>query len=284
MQQARELLEQGRVLEALALYRHTDQTYVYDPEERAKEQAADYNAGAGCLHQDDGVQCDACRNKGWIAEARGTESVLSQCACMAQRRAVAQMHRSGLQDLVARYTMDAFTTRTAWHRSMRDKADAFLASDAAWYFAGGQVGSGKTHICTAICAQLLQRGIGVRYMLWRDESTKLKAITNEPEYGEAIATWKTAPVLYIDDLFKAARNDARDLPTGADIRLAFEIINYRYNDLRLRTIISSEWMIDELERFDEGIASRILERSRGCIAEVCRTANRNYRILRGVTT
>lgn len=277
MIQAKELFEQGRLAELLEQHRHTGQTSAFDPAERAQEQAADYNAGEGFLHLDDGVQCDACRNKGWIAVVRGAEFALSPCACKVQRKAVAQMQKSGLKDLVARYTFDAFTVGTPWHRSMRDKANAFLASDSAWYFTGGQVGSGKTHICTAICAELLQRGVGVRYMLWRDESTRLKSIANDPGYEDAVAEWKTAQALYIDDLFKIMRSDPRAAPTDADVRLAFEILNYRYNDKRLRTIISSEWMIEELEKFDEGIASRILERSRSCCAEIGRSPGRNHR-------
>ena len=274
----KELLIQGQTLEALDLHRHTEQAYVFDPVERAKERAADYNATPGSLHLHDGVECADCRNKGWVSVARVAEDMLAPCSCMTQRRAVAQLRNSGLQDLIGRYTMDAFTERMPWHQDMRKKADAFLASDSAWYFAGGQVGCGKTHICTAICAELLQRGVSVRYMLWRDESMRLKAIVNGPDYHEAVAAWKTAPALYIDDLFKAARADARDMPTGADIRLAFEIINHRYNDRKLRTIISSEWMLEEIMRMDDGVASRIFERSKGCCVEIGRDAARNHRI------
>ena len=277
MQQAKALFEQGRIEELLAQYRHTQESLAYDPIGHVQEQADDYNASDGNLHLDDGVLCDVCRNKGWTATANGIHFALRACGCMAKRQAVVRMRKSGLHDLLKRYTLDAFTTHTPWHRIMREKADIFLTEDTTWYFTGGQVGCGKTHICTAICAELLKRGIGVRYMLWRDESAKLKAISNEPEYDAAIMRWKTAPVLYIDDLFKAARSDARDKPSGADIRLAFEIINYRYNNLDLRTVISSEWMVEELMSFDEGVGSRVLERIKLCCAEIGRSPDRNYR-------
>ena len=50
---------------------------------------------------------------------------------------------------------------------------------------------------------------------------------------------KKVKVLYIDDFFKGGITDA-------DFRLAFEIINARYNDKGLRTIISSEVKIKDL--------------------------------------
>ena len=69
---------------------------------------------------------------------------------------------------------------------------------------------------------------------------------------------KTAPVLYIDDLFKGAER-----PTQGDLNIAFELLNYRYNDERLYTIISTEKLLDELIAIDEAIGSRIAERSKG---------------------
>lgn len=53
-------------------------------------------------------------------------------------------------------------------------------------------------------------------------------------------------------------------PTPADINLAMEIINYRYNlsrsnDQRMITIISSEKTISELREIDEALTGRIKE-------------------------
>jgi DNA replication protein DnaC len=119
----------------------------------------------------------------------------------------------------------------------------------------GSVGSGKTHLCTAICGALLDQGKFVRYMLWRDESVKLKAIVNDGEYEAEIKPLKNCQVLYIDDLFKGGA-------TAADIKLAFEILNSRYNR-RLTTIISCEKTPEELLAIDEALGSRIYERSKG---------------------
>jgi DNA replication protein DnaC len=78
----------------------------------------------------------------------------------------------------------------------------------------------------------------------------------EDWYQAKIKKLKRVPVLYIDDFFKGGASDA-------DIKLAFEILNARYNDTALRTIISSEIDLDGLMRIDEAIGGRIYERSRG---------------------
>ncbi len=243
-----------------------------------QRQVDDYNRTDGNLHEQDGIVCEKCRNRGHYMIAQGITQAMAFCECRKRRIAFAAIQRSGLADLMQRYTLQAFTADTPWHAMMRQKADAFLADDTAWLFIGGQVGCGKTHLCTAVCGELMQRGHAVRYMQWRDESTRLKAMVgDDAAYQQAIDQWKNADVLYIDDLFKIKRQDGFASPSDADVRLAFEIINHRYNDLKKRTVVSSEWMIGELMGFDEGAASRIYERSRRCCAEVGRAQEKNYR-------
>ena len=67
----------------------------------------------------------------------------------------------------------------------------------------GQVGSGKTHLAIAISNLLLDKGIGVIYMPYRDSITNLKqSILDEENYQREISKYKNAQVLLIDDLFK----------------------------------------------------------------------------------
>jgi DNA replication protein DnaC len=81
---------------------------------------------------------------------------------------------------------------------------------------------------------------------------------NDPQYNEDIHFYKTVDVLYIDDLFKTGRGVGKkaQMPTEADINLAFEIINSR-SIQRKPTIISSESTIYEILNIDEAIGSRI---------------------------
>ena len=78
------------------------------------------------------------------------------------------------------YTFDKFQTESPWQEAVKNSALKFLEDhDRKWFFIGGQVGAGKTHLCTAMVGEFLKRGISAKYMLWRDEALKLKAVVND---------------------------------------------------------------------------------------------------------
>ena len=66
-----------------------------------------------------------------------------------------------------------------------------------------------------------------------------------------------------------------------DLKYLIEIINYRYqNDLK--TIITSERVLDELLDIDEATFGRAVEKCEGYLMNIPKDRNRNYR-LRSVT-
>lgn len=223
-----------------------------------------------------GVDCPLCKNRGYITEISGKHLVSVECRCMAKRRSLREIERSGMKELLERHTLENFKTKELWQAEMKRKAIDFLkGGSGGWFAALGSVGAGKTHLCTAICGELLNRGKGVRYMLWRDESVKIKAAANEAdEYERLIIPFKHVPVLYIDDLFKTKRGEQI---RPADVNLAFELLNYRYCSKKLVTIISSEKTMSELLSIDEAVGSRIYERCGGFCVEL--TGNKNRRLL-----
>ena len=114
-------------------------------------------------------------------------------------------------------------------------------------------------------------GVPVRYIRWREEATKIKANANDDiAYNRLLDNLKTAKVLYIDDFFKSK-------PTDADIKLAFDLIDYRYIT-KAQTIISSEITLSDLAKIDEAIAGRIAEMARGYILKISKGVNNNYRL------
>ena len=171
------------------------------------------------------------------------------------------MEKSGLSDMVQRYTFDSWETPEKWQWQAREIAARYVVERRGWFLTTGHSGSGKTHLCTAICASLMHEGLDTRYMLWRDVAVQAKAVvTDEDEYLRIVGPLKSVQVLYIDDLFKTERGKA---PTTGDVNLAFEILNNRYNDSRKLTIISTERSIDDLLNIDEALGSRIYEKSKG---------------------
>jgi DNA replication protein DnaC len=195
-----------------------------------------------------------------------------------------RMKRSGLKDIITDYTFSKFEDTEPWQKSIKKAAMEYAKDPEGWFFLGGQSGAGKTHLCTAICREFLLAGKRVRYMLWRDDIVKIKgAVTDSEEYCKMIDEFKRVDVLYIDDLFKTgkAMDNSIQKPTAADVNVAFEIINFRYNNPGLLTIISSELSEDELMDIDEAIGGRIYERAKAFT--IGKDRGRNYRIRRAVT-
>lgn len=253
----------------------------YDPFDHAKMKADTVNKTTGGL---DGYDCTKCLNRGMIAYPREDGTIYTkECSCMKIRRCVWEMERSGLKNVIREKTFEAFTTPEEWQKDLKSKTMEFADKLSGWLLCCGQPGSGKTHLCTAVCRQRLLAGDEVRYMPWRDKIAELKSVSLDGERREAVfKPFKTAQILYIDDLFKTGKGvDGSCGPTRADIDVAFEIIDHRERN-NLITIISTEKTKNELLDIDEALGSRILDKARGYVLEVNRNRKKNYR-LRGAT-
>lgn len=260
------------------------------PKEYEQAKADAYNNGIGNLDKEDGYNCDICKNKGMIASVVYNEKfgywteTVTTCKCHKARNAIRRLHRSGLKNVVKDYSFDKYETPEAWQQTIKETAMQFCQDDNHnFFFIGGQSGAGKTHICTAIAVHYIRMGKEVRYMLWRDEITRIKSVVNEyDQYGSLMDSLKQTDVLYIDDLFKCGKGDDGKVkaPTAADINAAFEILNYRYNNKNLITIISSERTLAELVDIDEAVAGRIAERSKagGYCINLKKDKSRNWRM------
>lgn len=208
------------------------------------------------------LDCPKCKNKGFVYYLDENNSISSKvCECYSKRESIKRIKKSGLENLMNEYTFDKYKAVENWQKEVKSKALAFLDDNyKKWFYIGGQVGSGKTFICTAITGELMTKGKRAVYMLWRDEVVALKANVNDfPEYDKRMSELKNAEVLYIDDFFKTEKG--KD-PTSADVNVAFELLNYRYNNHDLITIISSERPVDELMQIDEAVGCRIYQRAK----------------------
>ena len=248
------------------------------------------NATIGNRNEEDGYDCPLCKNKGTIYKlvdcGDGTYShCAADCKCSEVRKSIMRMKRSGLKDIIKDYTFDKYIDSEPWQKAIKASAMEYAKDPDGWFALCGQSGSGKTHLCTAICREFLLSGKRVVYMLWRDEIVKIKeaAQSGDSSLQDILERYKNADVLYIDDLFKTGKNQFNEMvkPSVADINYAFEIINYRYNNPKLLTIISSELSEEELLDIDEAIGGRIYERAK--TFTIAKSRDRNYRIRRAVT-
>lgn len=267
-------------MEKLNLNPHGRSVQSFDPAEQGRIKADSFNKEPGTLK---GYDCPKCINRGRIALPKDDGGItIKDCDCMKIRRCVQKMEDSGLREVIKSYTFDTYQDGEPWQTAIKRGALEYAEKVDGWLLFCGQSGSGKTHLCTAVCRQLLLAGEEVRYMPWRQDIRGLKAMEPANQI-EALKKLQTAPILFIDDLFKTGRAaDGSCNPTAADVGLAFDIINHRYTK-RLTTIISTERSPAELLDIDEAVGGRIVEMAQGHTYSIEKKQGRNYR-LRGIVT
>lgn len=240
----------------------------------------------GNLDRDDGYNCPICRNKGEIFKVFTTEGATDKngdpispfnydftktvpCSCMEKRRRYERSRMSGLPE---GYTFDTFKVDEGWQEDMRALCQRYLTDrawkDGAWLYMGGAIGSGKSHIVSALARELVYEK-NVSYMNWVREARQLKSVVNDNlDYGLLFRRFAYADILFIDDFFKSG------YVTEADKRLAYDILNERYNN-RKPTLFTSEMFIDEIP--DEAINGRIYERAKDYTLEIGRDRDKDMR-------
>ncbi len=251
---------------------------IVSDEEAQRQKIACYNAQEGDLGDYD---CPRCRNKGRVASYKEGSITphFNTCGCMKIRAQIERMKESGAWDAMQVCTFDSFLPTRPWQKRARELAQAYAADPRGWFAATGQSGSGKSHLCTAICRALMEQGRTVRYISWRETVDRLKEFRFDPEGRMALLdAIANVDVLYIDDLFKTGPGTAeRYRPTPTEMSLTFSMIDGRYRS-RKTTIVSSEWMMEELLQIDQAIGGRILERARDNLLAFPRDQRKNYRL------
>ena len=229
-------------------------------------------------------KCAKCDDSGWIwhVDVEGYRAV-EKCSCLVAKEADRRIRNSGLSHVLDNWTLDTFSAAEPWQARMKETAEKYIADvkngAVPWMYIGGAVGSGKSHVATAVCGELLRWKMHVRYFQWLTDARRLKSYANDAEvYDDLIVKFQNVPMLYIDDLYKSkhGKDNALPMPTDADVRVAFEIIDGRYKSGK-PLIITSEWYLEELMDADEAVFSRVYEKSKGYKAEIKRGNGRNYR-------
>lgn len=266
----------GEIIKAMgALY--NVETLEMTREQWQQKKIDDYNATAGKLDEIDGFNCDLCKNKGhMLVLDEEYREAYRECKCMKTRATLRRARNSGLGDVLTDFTFNKYIVTEEWQKNIKETAQAFCEDEAAkWFYMGGQSGAGKSHLCTAIAAHYIKAGYNVKYMLWLDESRNLKSLVNDVKYQQEINKYKDVDVLYIDDFLKV---DDNERPTGADMKLALEIINHRLLSKDKVTIISSERPINELIDYDEATMGRLYQQTGNYKVSIQKDRSRNYRL------
>lgn len=227
-----------------------------------------------CLREHSVYNCEKCKDLTFILK----EDVAIPCECRSLKICKEILKNSGISEEFRKKTfsnfdysfsmeaLDSFRIANTYVKNFenmkKDRKNSIIFM--------GQVGSGKTHLSLAIANKLMDKGIGVLYMSYRDCIITLKQnIMEEEVYKKLTNRYKNARVLLIDDLFKGG-------VTKSDINIIFEIVNYRYFN-NLPMIVSTEKHFEELIEIDEAIGSRLIEMSKDYMIKI-KGKNLNYRI------
>lgn len=235
-----------------------------------------YNESVGTLNLEDGIECEVCKNKGYIQYLMdGQYITIKDCKCMEKRRIVKRALASGLGSYLKK-TLKDYEATEDWQQYNKLKALNFMkdhTNDNTWFMCIGTSGSGKTLLCSIIANHLLYKaGRFVTYLTWTDFISRLKRdVMSDQAYEVSIylEEIKNVEVLFLDELIKKYNE--------TDLKYLIEIINYRYtNDLK--TIITSEKVLDELLDIDEATFSRAVEKCEGFFINIPKDRKKNYRL------
>ena len=234
-----------------------------------------YNDTEGDLDKEDGIECILCKNKGFIQVIEGRYQPYRPCECMARRDANKKAKQSGLGKYLNK-TLDDYITDEDWRGRCKRVAEAFIerhAHDDVWFMACGQNGSGKTLLGSIISNTLLtKKGLSVMYVVWTDFIGEIKRDMMGEKANEVSVRMKevkNAEVLFLDEVFKEYNS--------TDKRYLMEIINYRYtNDLK--TIITSEKLLNELLDIDEATFGRAVEKCEGFMINIPKDRKKDWRL------
>lgn len=225
----------------------------------------------------EGIECEKCGNWEFVWVVHDGLRMTRECECKTARNNFCRVRKSGLSAMLEKSTFESFQTISEWQKIMKEKFLQFCRDkDRGWLLVSGQPGCGKTHLCTAAAGKFIRAGADTRYMRWVDESTALKSYINDDyEYRKRIDPLKTCKVLYIDDFWKT---QAGKSPSPADVKLAFEILDYRYCNPGLVTMISTERTVQDLIDIDQAVGSRIYEKTKKYCLEFSYSPDKNWRL------
>lgn len=234
---------------------------------RVEQDSYFYNLAEGNLNDEDGINCPICKNKGTISFVENGYEKVRNCECMAKRKLYHRFIATGIcKDQFRKYKLSNYEITKEWQRISLERAKNYINDiinnkQAYWFYIGGISGSGKTHLCTGIITFLVNANYDVKYFVWNTEISNLISLKKsfspegQEEYRKKINELKTCQVLYIDDFLQLDNN------IDESMSIAYEIINSRYTNDSLITIISSEIDQDNLYKKSRAVSGRIIEKA-----------------------
>lgn len=179
-----------------------------------------------------------------------------KCICKVKSDYMYRLTAGGMSNFI-NHSFNNFITKFKWQEIFLNSAKDFRKDPTQLFFMSGIAGSGKTRLCSTLANYLVYKGYSPEYLLWEREMAEATDNYRAIDFKK-FSMWSSIPLLYIDDFLKCMDNDINKL-TDLEKRTARAIINARYNNPKLITIISTELTDVQLERIDRSLFSRLKE-------------------------
>ncbi|MCL4507551.1 MAG: ATP-binding protein [Chloroflexi bacterium] len=217
---------------------------------------------------DGGPDCRYCDNRRYVIDAQGRLKPCPECGVAQAWKVQAVDTFSSRGGAALKQTFFNFKTvfdgkKDDLLHDLLETAEAFAAQpDEHWLVLWGERGNGKSHLCAAVANHLIAAGTAALFITMPDllaalrQAMDLQTNTEQESYTGRMQTFKTAPVLILDDLGAEGNSPWSD-------GVLFEILDYRYRN-RLGTMIVTNCSLDA---FDPRIASRMQDTALSIVIE-----------------
>jgi chromosomal replication initiation ATPase DnaA len=190
------------------------------------------------------ADCDLCLGRGWVVAADGANGLARRCSCRTELPLPQRLTAAGV------WSDHLHCTRETWRGEWPSDKLREFGKKRHFCTVFGPVGSGKTHLATAILGQwLLAGGRG----LWRESSTTVEEIKRAMAGGKAdrlIDELKSAErLLVLDDLLTEQGTDWTEF-------LLSHVLRYRQGRHLPTVITANVTDLVELDAIEPRLSSR----------------------------
>ena len=142
-----------------------------------------------CLNSQESYKCNICNDLTFILK----DNEAFECECRGLREAERILQNSGISEEFRRRKFDNFDysknkdilNAYIMAKSYANNFEKIINSSNHSIIFMGQVGSGKTHLSLSIANYLMNKGIGVLYMSYRESVTSIKqSIMDSENYNK----------------------------------------------------------------------------------------------------
>ncbi len=214
------------------------------------------------------MSCPKCHGTGWILKEEKGRVIAVRCNHLEEERSASLLESSGIPQKYRQCNFENFLvssqnqSQVMAKKIVKNYAEKFPAVNEGLLIMG-PAGVGKTHLASALCLELIKKGITCKFVDFRELLHNFWDLQEVPEEREAMfQTLVQVPLLVLDDFGSRRMNQWEE-------DFIYRLINKRYEE-EMPLVLTTSFM-DEPVGKEESLEERIGYRLRSRLYEMCRT-------------